>query len=316
MLPHDWPNYKSYQTAKEATATEDGIRRWYCNGGCGTYVDSAMPATDKYEGKLYSYLDFENETVIKEVTDVLTSDYAKVENGVASILNGYDNPYNQYWPGVGGNMNDYAVSFDFKFNGTFDNNDTSSRGHTTYFWFGGQDGMSMRAGYDFDKGVFYIRAENGTNYVEEVPYELEAGKWYNLTFRVYAPGEDAYWDNDELSWCSIEINGETVIIFDTEDAVYDLPFPGSDDFTIIWTFGVMADIDNFAVGSHDFKWISDGDISGDGKVTVRDLLLLKQIIAGTINPTVDYDSAKLDVNNDGKVTAADVTALRSKLMGN
>ncbi len=56
-----------------------------------------------------------------------------------------------------------------------------------------------------------------------------------------------------------------------------------------------------------------GDANGDGNVNGRDVLLLRQYLAGGYDVTIDEGAC--DVNNDGKVNARDVLLLRQYLAG-
>ena len=57
-----------------------------------------------------------------------------------------------------------------------------------------------------------------------------------------------------------------------------------------------------------------GDIDGDGALTMKDLLTLRAMIAGTA-PFDDETAARADINGDGTVNMKDVLALRKLLAG-
>lgn len=57
-----------------------------------------------------------------------------------------------------------------------------------------------------------------------------------------------------------------------------------------------------------------GDVNGDGKLTLLDILLLRKALSGTTELT-EIQYAAADVNKDGKITARDTTAVRRILAG-
>jgi hypothetical protein len=61
--------------------------------------------------------------------------------------------------------------------------------------------------------------------------------------------------------------------------------------------------------------VVSGDISGDGQVTVSDLVLLANIIAGNISPTPAQKQAG-DVFQDGQITIQDLVTLANFIAGN
>lgn len=56
-----------------------------------------------------------------------------------------------------------------------------------------------------------------------------------------------------------------------------------------------------------------GDINGDGKVTVADIITLREIILGRLSPTPVQQQAA-DINKDGSISVVDVVALRKIIM--
>ena len=56
-----------------------------------------------------------------------------------------------------------------------------------------------------------------------------------------------------------------------------------------------------------------GDLSGDGKVTVTDMLMLRSALLG--QPLDVYAQCASDVNYDGKVTVADLLCIKSAVLG-
>ena len=61
--------------------------------------------------------------------------------------------------------------------------------------------------------------------------------------------------------------------------------------------------------------VIQGDINGDGEVTVADATALVNIILGKETRDGSYDQTTADINGDGAVTIADVTALVNLILG-
>ena len=64
----------------------------------------------------------------------------------------------------------------------------------------------------------------------------------------------------------------------------------------------------------DIPAVTRGDVSGDGKVSMMDLLVLRKYLAG-ITELTETQMKAADVNNDGKVSMMDVLWLRQYLAG-
>ncbi len=309
-VDHVWPD-------ESACSYEDGAKVWYCTFGCGTTAVNSIPASEAYEGDLWYYYDFADANATQKIQGFFDAEGLVVENGVGHIPNGNDMSYHQNPHDSRSNTN-WSVTFDFCVEDIYDTGDTASYGHKVYFWFGGSSGMAHEAGYDFDKGCFYIKPSSGNVYDAFESYvELELGAWNTLKFVYDCPGEDAYWDEGAINTCYFELNGEVVCAFDDEiTAAFELPT--SAKYIILRTFGVEAYIDNYAVGSADFAWIEAeellyGDVNGDEAINVRDLLFIKKFLAGAI--TADDINVELaDVNADGQISAKDVMALKALLV--
>ena len=57
-----------------------------------------------------------------------------------------------------------------------------------------------------------------------------------------------------------------------------------------------------------------GDLNGDNKVSVTDLLMMKRKIVGMTETTKD-DLKAGDMNGDGKITVTDLLMLKRKIVG-
>ena len=56
--------------------------------------------------------------------------------------------------------------------------------------------------------------------------------------------------------------------------------------------------------------ISFGDINGDGKTDLKDIVRLKKILAG-----LDESGTSADVNGDGEVNSLDLTIFKKYILG-
>ena len=61
----------------------------------------------------------------------------------------------------------------------------------------------------------------------------------------------------------------------------------------------------------DISFESIGDLNGDGKINLKDIVRLKKILAGLDESA----GASADVNNDGETNSLDLTALRKYILG-
>jgi len=303
-LGHNWPNYYN------GVQKDGNTWSWACKR-CGEVVSTTVPEISA--GTIGAALDFEDARVVQGVADKFNADGQVVSDGVGHFEAGCGQNYNQFTLPGNDYKNNYTVAFDLKINGTFDDNDTGSYGHTVFFWFGGQGGINNEAGYDADNHQFFIRAWNTTTAYDEVtePYLLTEGEWYNIMFKVYAP-------ENGTDYVKIFVNGEEVIHLTGADVADYVSSPSGIDFSILRDFGVTADIDNFVIGTADLAFeaeaVTPGDINGDGKITTKDLKLLKLIIAGGYVPT-DAEYAAADFDGNGSVTAADLAAMKAYIAG-
>ena len=310
-VDHAWPDESN-------CSYENGSKVWYCTYDCGATASASIPAEDSYTGDLWYYYDMEDATATQKIQGFFDAEGLVVENGVGHMVNGFDGSYHQN-PHDSKSNTSWSVTFDFLYEGIYDTGDTANYGHRVYFWFGGSSGMANEAGYDFEKGCFFIQpANDAQTYAAYEEYvELTPGEWYTIKFTYDCPGEDAYFDEGAINYCSFELNGEKVIRFsDDFEAAFQLPSTAK--LIILRTFGVEAYIDNYAVGSADFAWVEEeevllGDVNGDGNINVRDLLFLKKYIAGVIS--IDDIAADLaDINGDGEIGAKDSMALKQILV--
>ncbi len=313
-LGHSYPGYYSGTTV-------DGVRTFACRRGCGQTWSTTVPTP--VAGTIDFFVDFESAEVVQSIAGIFYETDADgnrmpdgrevVEDGVGKFKAGCGQNYNQFDIHDSSLRNQYTVSFDFNYKGTFDTNDTEGYGHGVWFWFGGDSGIGNEAGYDFDRGVFFVRPWNSTAYSEyTAAVKISKDTWHHLEFKVYAPGEES-----EENWMKFILDGEEVLVFDEWfETTYYLPTQQS--FCIIRDFGVEADIDNFAIGSIDLQLeakINVGDLTGDTRITTKDLKLMKLALAGKIILTPAQEAAA-DVNGDGLFTIADLAAMKLLLAGN
>lgn len=323
MIAHDWHLYPEYHTAKAATATEDGVAYWTCKAsGCTAKIESnRILATDKYTGEIYADYDFENGEVMNSIqsgASFTTANGYSFEDGVLHINDGCDAPYHQF-SDLGNTERGFTAAFQFKFDDTYDTKTTANPaadggyGHSFYFWFGGSTGYANRASLDFDTNTAYIMSDNGAFATVSAPIDLDDGEWHNIVFRCRATNDEDF-DNEDYGYATIEIDGEVVVSIEGEDAYWYL---GENmGYIIIRDFGVACQIDNLTFGSHNMTIAFEsktvaGDINGDGKAAVSDLLLLRKIIAN--GNQYGLDLAACDLNGDGVLNAADVAALKKIL---
>jgi transcription elongation factor Elf1 len=303
-LGHNWPNY--YNGVQKG----DGVWTWACKR-CGQEVSTTVPEVTS--GTLAAFLDFADATVVQEVANKFNADGQVVAGGVGTFEVGCGQNYNQYdIPSQ--YKSDYTIAFDLNVKELFNDNDTAGYGHKIYFWFGGVSGMANQAGYDFDNGCFFIKAENGSPYdAVTVPYELSFDRWYQIMFKVHATDNTDDPDNS----VSFYVDGELVATLDDPWDVAENIY-STVDFSIIRDFGVSAEIDNFAIGSFDLEFagkVAAGDVNGDGKINMKDVALIKAIIAGRYIPTAAEEKFA-DFNGDGKINASDLSAIKQYIAGN
>jgi hypothetical protein len=308
-IGHSYPGYYSGTTV-------DGVRTFACRRGCGQTWSTTVPTP--VAGRIDFFVDFEDAKVVQNIAEIFNGDGEVVADGVGHFQTGSGQNYNEFKINDSSLRNQYTVSFDFNYKGTFDTNDTEGYGHTAYFWFGGSSGIANEAGYDFDRGVFFVRPFNSTAYAEKTAsVNISRDEWHHLEFKV-----NAIKDADEV-WMKLILDGKEVFVWGLDeegDEWYDTNsnLPTEQSFCILRDFGVEADIDNFAVGSldldlgathHDFA-----DLTGDGRITTKDLKLMKLALADKI--TLNWAQIQAaDINGDGLFTIQDLAAMKQLLAG-
>ncbi len=329
-LGHAYGAYAAAKVETAATAEEDGVLAWTC-GRCG--LDAAkgvQVATGDYKGNIVSFDDFSDWEVTQYITggfpaagneEPYAGEYVEIEDGNAVLRASTNATYHQFNSEI--DTKGFTVSYDFRFNELMETTDSENYGHNMHFWFGGSSIINNWAGYDFENQEFFIKANSGEPYAPiYAPYEIEAGKWYNLTFKYYS-NTDTF-----EAWCAIYINGEQVIIFDDIDAAYELPYDASRATApvLFRIFGADISFDNYVIGDADFEWINfrtpeneeiivtPGDLSGDGLVNAQDSMLIKKILIGAIS-LEDVNALNADANGDGVVNAKDSRAIKEIILG-
>ncbi len=328
-LGHAYGAYAAAKVETAATAEEDGVLAWTC-GRCG--LDAAkgvQVATGDYTGKIVSYDDFSDWEVTQYITggfpaagneEPYAGEFVEIEDGNEVLRASTNATYHQFNSEI--DTKGFTVSYDFRFNELMETSDSENYGHNMHFWFGGSSIINNWAGYDFENQEFFIKASEGEPYIPvTAPYEIEAGKWYNLTFKYYS-NTDTF-----EAWCAIYINGEQVIIFDDIDAAYELPYDASRATApvLFRIFGADITFDNYVIGDADFEWINfrtpeneeiivtPGDLNGDGTPDAKDSILLKKLLVGAIE-LADVNGLNADVNGDGVINAKDSRALKVILL--
>lgn len=322
-LEHNWNSYPRYNTSKSATATTDGIAYWTCsNSGCTDRIEgNRILATDKYTGEIYADFDFENgevmNTIQKGAMFTEANNYS-FTGGVLNIDDSCDSAYHQF-SDLRNTNRGFTASFDFKYGHTYDTGDTGKSlesggyGHSLYFWFGGSSGIANKAGIDFDNNRAFIMSDSKAFSTVAAPVSLNDGEWHNIVFRCRTT-TDAEFDAEDYGYATIEIDGQVVASIEGEDAYWYLG--DNMGYIIMRNFGINCQIDNLIIGSPDLTLNLDdvavaGDINGDGRTTVLDLLILRKVVACGNNYGLDLTTA--DVNGDGLINAADVLAVRTIL---
>ncbi len=310
---------------KAATAEEDGYKVWACTYNCGTTTKATIPATDSYTGDIWTYFDMDEAAATQVIGGFFDAEGLVVENGIGIIPEGNDQSYHQF-PEDARDNTQWSVTFDVNVTGIHDTNDVieNKYGHKVYFWFGGEGGLKNEAGYDFDKGCFYIKPASGGSY-DAIEYYVDfpMNEWHTIKFEFNAPGEEAFYVDGINTYCAIYVDGEEMVKFSTDieewddTALYELPT--SAKFVIIRTFGVNAEVDNYVLGSADFAWVEEetilyGDLNDDGKVNMRDNLLMRQLIIGLVDGN-DVNINAADINGDGKINTLDSKAFKAILLG-
>ena len=71
----------------------------------------------------------------------------------------------------------------------------------------------------------------------------------------------------------------------------------------------MSEEDYKRIGGTDM-----GDVNGDGRITVKDVTLIRYCILGKTELT-DRQIARADMDGDGEITTNDANLLRKKILG-
>ena len=135
------------------------------------------------------------------------------------------------------------------------------------------------------------------NAVTDVSYETTGGKVTGIRYNMsegFAAAMDAV-DADQLGDVDTEVEAEAAV----QQAASAVAVYANEE--------EEGGCRNHTVGGKSYK----GDLNGDGKITVADLTLLRDMALG--NREEDLST---DMNGDGKITVADLTVLRDIALGN
>ena len=78
--------------------------------------------------------------------------------------------------------------------------------------------------------------------------------------------------------------------------------------------GATVELANTAGSITIMPAIEPGDANGDGKVTAKDVSLLKKYIAGIVNDD-EVNFLNADINGDGKINSRDLAELKKIIAG-
>ncbi len=123
----------------------------------------------------------------------------------------------------------------------------------------------------------------------------------HYSFSMYSASEDIA-DNGVIAIIKFKINA------DAEFGEYPITVTyNSDDIFNLSGNSVNFDIENGMIIINEFL---SGDVNNDGKINMRDVVLLQQAINGW---NVEYNKDAADFNNDGKINMRDIVALQQNI---
>jgi hypothetical protein len=301
-------NWDDPTSVKDATATEAGSRSYKCKN-CDVRISTTTPATNDYTGSYKLFVDLKDTALADDVVDFPAG--ATLKDGQYTITSN-DTTYFQV--GKEDNLNPtagYVQSVDIRLNNIIDGD---KYGSTFYFWFGGDNQMAVQAGIDFANGVAFIRPSS-SGVFKEITAEVDVnpGEWHTLALRFVTDWED--W----TATAELLLDGEVVVTANDDnidDAVMVIgnAEDSTSQYAIMRLFGASVSLANYVQGSYDFTWTNGaelaGDINGDGKVNMLDLLRAKKYVAGLVDASsIVAGNADLDLHRDG-LTSSDIVLLK------
>ncbi len=165
-----------------------------------------------------------------------------------------------------------------------------------------QSGSEIYAGFHTVELSKAVSLNKGERYAVVVTLCKE-GKYVNVAFdRTTSWG----W----ISFCSFAKAGESYFGYNV-DWLSDLN-PSNTTYASGTNVRIKAFTNERESDNEETIYVS-GDANGDGNVNGRDVLLLRQYLAGGYNVTIDEEAC--DVNDDGSVNGRDVLLLRQYLAG-
>lgn len=301
----------NWDNADNVTADK---REYNCRR-CGMTVSTSLPAEGTYTGSYSMYNDFNDKLMSEKVAEFNFEGKGYMSADGKFSANTTDRPCWQ--PGFSDKLNSnvgYTHSIDVRLNKLLDGASSNQYGHKFQFWFGGQTGLVIYAGVDFDNNEAYITPVDGGSFEESrTSVNIGLGEWHNYALKYLAD-----W-NDETCILEFQIDGVAVCRVDgdtSEDLIYiaGRPEGETDDLQCIWMYDLDVSFDNYVIGSFDFAWTNGatllGDVNGDGKVNMLDLLRAKKYVAELVGADqVDLVNGDLDSKRDG-ITVADILLLK------
>ena len=189
-----------------------------------------------------------------------------------------------------------------------------------YNWFGGWSGFEYECGYNFDTAKFYIADYSSGKVLASKSGSFTLNEWHHWVFQYFKDSCEIrfYFDPPMRNG---RVARSAVPVFCLNYRYFDMPGVTSNEVTLKrMNCQIMMDNVEF-YNFVDFTQFNPdpvvyvfGDADHDGELTMKDVLLMRRIVAGLVEDYCAFFPCA-DTDWDGELTIKDVLKMRRVIAG-